>query len=124
MRRKHGKRSGSEDARSKEAIRSHRIGISVNDAEWSVLEARAKRANMSIARYCREQSLSREVREVDKSVAQVVIDQAMNLNKIGSNINQIAHQLNAAGVTDFSQLERLLAKVDKAMGVVVNAMKL
>lgn len=113
MRRRHGKRKGGEVSGC-EAVRTHRIGISVNDAERSQLERRAEKANMTLSRYCREQALGREVREADKSGLAYLLDQKSNLGKIGSNINQIAHALNANG-RSYATAERLIEEVNKLM---------
>lgn len=95
-------------------MRKHRIGISVNDNERDQLERRAERANMTISRYCREQALGREVTEADKSGLAYLLAQKSNLGKIGSNINQIAHALNANGMS-YATAEQLMQEANKMM---------
>ena len=113
MRRKHGKRRNGKVSGG-DAVRKHRIGISVNNAELSRLERRAKKANMTLSRYCREQALGREVREVDKAVLSDLLEQKNNLGKIGSNINQIAHALNANRMS-YATAEQLMEEANKLM---------
>lgn len=113
MRRRHGKRRNGKVSGG-DAVRKHRIGISVNNAELSRLERRAKKANMTLSRYCREQALGREVREVDKAVLSDLLEQKNNLGKIGSNINQIAHALNANRMS-YATAEQLMEEANKLM---------
>lgn len=113
MRRRHGKRRNGKVSGG-DAVRKHRIGISVNNAELSRLERRAKKANMTLSRYCREQTLGREVREVDKAVLSDLLEQKNNLGKIGSNINQIAHALNANRMS-YATAEQLMEEANKLM---------
>lgn len=113
MRRRHGKRRNGKVSGG-DAVRKHRIGISVNNAELSRLERQAKKANMTLSRYCREQALGREVREVDKAVLSDLLEQKNNLGKIGSNINQIAHALNANRMS-YATAEQLMEEANKLM---------
>ena len=113
MRRRHGKRRNTKVSGG-DSVRKHRIGISVNNAELSRLERRANKANMTLSRYCREQALEREVREADKAVLSYLLEQKNNLGKIGSNINQIAHALNANRMS-YVTAEKLMEEVNKLM---------
>lgn len=113
MRRRHGKRRNRKVSGG-DAVRNHRIGISVNNAELSRLERRANKANMTLSRYCREQALEREVREADKAVLSYLLEQKNNLGKIGSNINQIAHALNANRMS-YVTAEKLMEEANKLM---------
>lgn len=113
MRRRHGKRRNRKVSGG-DAVRNHRIGISVNNAELSRLEIRANKANMTLSRYCREQALEREVCEADKAVLSYLLEQKNNLGKIGSNINQIAHALNANRMS-YVTAEKLMEEANKLM---------
>jgi hypothetical protein len=113
MRRRHGKRRNRKVSGG-DAVRNHRIGISVNNVELSRLERRANKANMTLSRYCREQALEREVREADKAVLSYLLEQKNNLGKIGSNINQIAHALNANRMS-YVTAEKLMEEANKLM---------
>lgn len=95
-------------------MRNHRIGISVNNVELSRLERRANKANMTLSRYCREQALEGEVREADKAALSYLLEQKNNLGKIGSNINQIAHALNANRMS-YVTAEKLMEEANKLM---------
>jgi len=113
MRRRHGKRRNRKVSGG-DAVRNHRIGISVNNVELSRLERRANKANMTLSRYCREQALEREVREADKAALSYLLEQKNNLGKIGSNINQIAHALNANRMS-YVTAEKLMEEANKLM---------
>lgn len=113
MRRRHGKRRNRKVSGG-DAVRSHRIGISVNNVELSRLERRANKANMTLSRYCREQALEREVCEADKAALSYLLEQKNNLGKIGSNINQIAHALNANRMS-YVTAEKLMEEANKLM---------
>ena len=113
MRRRHGKRRNRKVSGG-DAVRKYRIGISVNNAEWSRLERQAERADMTLSRYCREQALGQEVREADKAVIAYLLEQKNNLGKIGSNINQIAHALNANRMS-YATAEKLMEEANKLM---------
>lgn len=113
MRRRHGKRRNRKVSGG-DAVRNHRIGISVNNAELSRLERRANKANMTLSRYCREQALEREVCEADKAALSYLLEQKNNLGKIGSNINQIAHALNANRMS-YVTAEKLMEEANKLM---------
>jgi hypothetical protein len=113
MRRRHGKRRNRKVSGG-DAVRNHRIGISVNNVELSRLERRANKANMTLSRYCREQALEREVCEADKAALSYLLEQKNNLGKIGSNINQIAHALNANRMS-YVTAEKLMEEANKLM---------
>lgn len=113
MRRRHGKRRNRKVSGG-DAVRNHRIGISVNNVELSRLERRANKANMTLSRYCREQALEREVCEADKAALSYLLEQKNNLGKIGSNINQIAHALNANRMS-YVTAEKLMKEANKLM---------
>lgn len=113
MRRRHGKRRNRKVSGG-DAVRNHRIGISVNNVELSRLERRANKANMTLSRYCREQALEREVCEADKAALSYLLEQKNNLGKIGSNINQVAHALNANRMS-YVTAEKLMEEANKLM---------
>ena len=113
MRRRHGKRRNRKVSGG-DAVRNHRIGISVNNVELSRLERRANKANMTLSRYCREQALEREVCEADKAALSYLLEQKNNLGKIGSNINQIAYALNANRMS-YVTAEKLMEEANKLM---------
>lgn len=113
MRRRHGKRRNRKVSGG-DTVRNHRIGISVNNVELSRLERRANKANMTLSRYCREQALEREVCEADKAALSYLLEQKNNLGKIGSNINQIAHALNANRMS-YVTAEKLMEEANKLM---------
>lgn len=113
MRRKHGKRRDGKVSGC-DAVRKHRIGISVNNAELGSLKGRAEKANMTLSSYCREQAIGREVYEADKARLAYLLKQKNNLSKIGSNINQIAHALNASRMS-YVTAEKLMEEANELM---------
>lgn len=72
---------------------NRQIKFRVNDSEYQKLEQIASSFNMSVPAFAKKRSLSYRMRppKIDKVGA---IEIAKQLNMIGSNVNQIAKQLN------------------------------
>lgn len=81
--------------------RAHAISVRVDGPEREELRARARRASITVGAYIRKQALdappprqsSRPAIEV-----QVLARLTGQLGKIGNNLNQIAHRMNATGL--------------------------
>lgn len=74
--------------------RKKQISFRVSDEEYENLEAKSKIANLSIPQYCKDVSLSRKIRQpkIDNKGATEI---ALELRRIGNNINQISKHLNS-----------------------------
>ncbi|MFI3249860.1 MAG: plasmid mobilization relaxosome protein MobC [Eubacteriales bacterium] len=70
--------------------KSQRITFRLTDHEKRSIEYRAKRAKMSVGEYCRETVSKSEIFVVE-GLEQLLPE----LNKIGSNCNQMAWQMNS-----------------------------
>lgn len=69
--------------------RSHTHGLRLSPNEKEELEERAERAGLSLSAYIRRRALGKPVKtQVDKQATH-------ELNRIGVNLNQIAHVANA-----------------------------
>ncbi len=83
----------------------HRITFRLTEQEKRSIEYRAKRAKMSVGEYCRETVSKSEILVVEG------LDKLLpELNKIGSNINQMAWKVNSYQVTnpDLQSMEKSL----------------
>ena len=71
--------------------RRHKVTVSLNDGERSVIEAKAERAGLPVAAYLRAAGAGQRL---DRRVNDRVYHQ---LARIGVNVNQMAHVANASG---------------------------
>ena len=72
------------------------VGVRVTAAEAAEIEARAAAARLSPAAYMRRRSLGRPPVRVT-AVHRLGAAERVELQRIGSNLNQIARALNAGG---------------------------
>lgn len=89
------------------AVRSATIGVRVSPAEQAALPERAARMHMSAAQSLREAALSRTL--PPPPVAAVNREQYVELARLASNLNQLAHLANVGGRVTVSDhlLERM-----------------
>jgi hypothetical protein len=92
----------------KKPNRKRAIGVNfyINAEEEKILNEKIKKANMSKSEYLRKQSLEKEIVVVDG-----LNEVALQLKKIGNNLNQIARAINSGMVGDprgdFEKIEKL-----------------
>lgn len=92
-----GRRSGSQKRQ-----RARNISVPVDDAEFIVIDDKARAAGMSRASFARAAMLGSAGPRAQRAPtieAEALAHATAALNKIGSNLNQIARVLNAGGVT-------------------------
>jgi len=91
------RRSGSQKRQ-----RNHKIGVGCDAAEFVIIEHNAREAGMSLASYLRSCALGSPGPRARRSPpvnAEALAHATAALNKVGSNLNQIARVLNAGGAT-------------------------
>ncbi|PNV30925.1 hypothetical protein C1708_33150 [Streptomyces sp. DH-12] len=101
--------------------RSHRLKISYNDAELAIVQAAADRENQALAAWVGEVSLTVATERVvpvsadAKRVLQELIQTRAQLRRVGNNLNQVAHVLNAQGEVTDAQVKAVLALVNETV---------
>ena len=96
-------------------LRNKRIELRVSRTEYEEICLTATRKHFnSVAQYVREHALSVATSEPASSRHKAVLAATYELNKLGVNINQIAHHLNAGRVPDEEMLLVLLQVQDIA----------
>jgi hypothetical protein len=91
----HSKRSGSQ-----KRIRQHKIPVACNDEEFCQIDDRAHEVGLSRPSYLRACAIGAPGPRARRSPpvnAEALGKAIAALNKVGSNLNQIAHGLNAGG---------------------------
>jgi hypothetical protein len=89
------RRSGSQKRR-----RNRHIDVCCDDAEFVIIDDKARSAGMSLASYLRARALGSpgpRARRAPHVNAEVLAHAVAALNKVGSNLNQLARILNASG---------------------------
>jgi len=80
--------------------RNRQISFRVSEEEYNILQEKSTIANLSIPQYCKDVSLSKKISQpkVDHKGASEI---ALEVRRIGNNINQVAKHLNSGlGVTE------------------------
>lgn len=80
--------------------RNRQISFRVSEEEYNILQEKSTIANLSIPQYCKDVSLSKKISQpkVDHQGASEI---ALEVRRIGNNINQVAKHLNSGlGVTE------------------------
>lgn len=74
--------------------RNKQVSFRVNDDEYKQLQKKSEIANLSVPQYCKDVSLEKTIREpgIDYKGASEI---ALEIRRIGNNINQVAKHLNS-----------------------------
>jgi len=94
-------------------IRNHSLHIRLNEDELKALEEKASLSSNSVAKYCRDSLLYEKKIKANVSQYTELLNQ---LNKIGVNLNQIAHRINKGQlfiVEEFKQELKALVTLKK-----------
>ena len=106
----------------------HRITICFEEHDYATIEGRARKAELSIADYCRKAILGKRITVKQEMVIDfpVIKELIASMGKIGANLNQIAHHFNAGGVLSqqmyrktmkvYSDLYTMKAEIEKLGG--------
>lgn len=94
-----------------EQLRGQRLSVFMTPAERSEIEKRAAAIHLRPAAYLREAALSRlppVIPELNKTAW-------VELSRIGGNLNQIAHQLNAGDSLPIAEIQQALGELRRAL---------
>lgn len=86
------------------------VNIRVTPDQFAHLNGQAERAGMTVSGFVRSAAMGKRV-TVQKSTAPEFMT-IHELRKIGINLNQIAHAMNAGGVSSPDRVDALAAKLD------------
>jgi len=101
--------------------RSHRFKVSFNDAELAIVQEAADRENQALASWVGQVALAVATEQVvpvsadSKVVLQELIRSRAQLRRVGNNLNQVAHVLNAEGEMTNAQVRAVLALVKETV---------
>ena len=88
----------------------YRITIRLDTKEYEKLKLNAKNADRPISAYIRESSLGKRLHEKPPNDFYKVL---WNIDKIGTNLNQIAVRVNTYKYLDEKELIKIIAELDK-----------
>lgn len=74
-------------------LRTRSVNARLNDAEWQQLEERRALVKMQRGEYLRAAAFA----QLPPTIPAINLDAYLELTRIGTNLNQIAKRLNAAG---------------------------
>lgn len=101
--------------------RTHRVNLAYNDAELAIILTAAALAGLKPAAYAARAALAVAKEEVspapvdEKERLRVLAESRIAVNRIGTNLNQIAHVLNSDGVETPERLSAVLERVEKTV---------
>ncbi|MFM9625343.1 plasmid mobilization relaxosome protein MobC [Streptomyces turgidiscabies] len=101
--------------------RNHRVNLAYNDAELAIILTAAALAGLKPAAYAARVALAVAKEEVSPAPVDVkerlraLGDSRVSVNRIGTNLNQIAAVFNSEGVQVPQQLLAVLERVEKAV---------
>lgn len=101
----------------KEQKRINRISVYLSDEE--LLDLRNRSGGQKLPEYLRCLGLSREALIV--RIPEGNLRLAVDLQRIGSNLNQIARQLNGTGAFDFRELNAVLGLIRTSHAALLGA---
>lgn len=112
------KRRGGRPKKAPDELASERLsGIRCTAAERHFVELQAERAGLTVAEFCRRAALGQRILAA-RAKANPDARLAAELNRIGVNLNQIAHAANV-GRTLSGKLDEALAR----LGTVLDSME-
>jgi len=107
--------------------RQHRVSPRFSDDEWTLLQTVASASGFSVGGYTAAAALSAaSSSDPNAAVAdyrrgiQELMESNRQLGGVGNNLNQLSHYLNAGG-KPATDVQRLLARIDTAIGEVDQA---
>lgn len=101
--------------------RRHRVNLAYNDAELAIILTAAAMAGLKPAAYAARAALAVAREEVSPAPVELkdklrnLADARVAVNRIGNNLNQIAHVLNGGGEETPERLEAVLQRVEAAV---------
>lgn len=117
--------AGTVKKRSEARQKQERLTVRFTPAEREELEALADRDGLTLGSYVRSRSLeqptTRAVRRPTVAV-QVLGGLLAQIGKIGSNLNQIARQLNQGATLPLSEIETALGEHRQILAAIITAL--
>lgn len=101
--------------------RKHRVNLAYNDTELAVIISAAAQAGLKPAAYAARAALAVAKEEVspapvdEKERLRMLAEARVAVNRIGNNLNQIAHVLNSEGEETTERLAAVLERVEQAV---------
>lgn len=96
--------------RPKKAVKKDQLmAIKCTFDERSIIEGKAKSANLTVSEYLREIGMTGKIDRREKALPNEVLDFTAMLNHMAANLNQIAKKRN--GIEELSALERATLSV-------------
>ncbi|MER7049929.1 plasmid mobilization relaxosome protein MobC [Streptomyces jumonjinensis] len=101
--------------------RRHRVNLAYNDRELAILMSAAAVAGLKPAAYAARVALAVAKEEVSpapveyKDRLREMTDSRIAVNRIGTNLNQIAKELNSDAEVSPAQLAAILTRVEEAI---------
>ena len=90
-----------------EKLRRHSVKVSLNDAELEQLKEKSQ--GRSLGTYCRESALNKVTPVAPlQAIPEVNREKWMELGRLGSNLNQIARQLNAGEFVQAQEIQEVI----------------
>ena len=90
--------------------RPYFVGVRLDTKEYEKLKSNAKKADIPISAYIRESSLGKRLHEKPPNDFYKIL---WNIDKIGTNLNQIAVRVNTYKYLDEKELIKIIAELDK-----------
>ncbi len=85
------------------------------EAEFSAVHAKAQRANMTVTEYIRQMALHGKVTMKKSQGITANFELVQQLKKIGTNVNQIAKNLNIFGSPATADQKRVWLKLEQVL---------
>lgn len=89
---------------------TEQVNIRLSPADLARIRMQADRASMTVSDFVRAAALRKTVTVTETSAPDFLTRN--ELRRIGSNLNQMAHVMNAGGVSSPDRIEALVAKLD------------
>ncbi|WP_078911672.1 plasmid mobilization relaxosome protein MobC [Streptomyces sp. NRRL WC-3742] len=108
-------------ARRADAPRDKRVNLRLNSLEYAVLLTAAAKKHQQVGAYVAASALAVAREEVSpapvetKDRLRTLAEARVSVNRIGNNLNQIAHVLNGGGEETPERLAAVLAVVERAV---------
>lgn len=103
---------------SKKRKRNTLFRFFVNEAEKEVIDRKIKQSNLDASKYLRTAALGQPIVNIDMSKLDGVI---YELNKIGTNINQIAKFCNSNNQIYKSDIDELKSEMNKVCEIIASS---
>ncbi|WP_078856242.1 plasmid mobilization relaxosome protein MobC [Streptomyces sp. NRRL F-5065] len=101
--------------------RTHRVNLAYDDVEYGTVQVAATLAGLRVAAYAARAALAvakEEVRPLpadEKERMRTFVDARIAVDRIGTNVNQIAKVLNSQGDETAERINAVLARAEQAI---------